>query len=99
MLFNRDWRHIISKKIPQQSGLGLLSLLASRWPVSGETRSGFEEFVVSKEEGEAWRLRDGSAIVRVKIAKAQGPVSISFLSESFVRVMNCRSANMRMKTN
>jgi quercetin dioxygenase-like cupin family protein len=39
--------------------------------------------VVSEDHGEAFRLRDGSAIVRIKIAKTQGPVSISFLSSSF----------------
>src|SRR6516164_1726396 len=71
------------RKFLQQSGLGLLSLLASRLPVSGERRPSFGGLVVSEDEGEAFRLRDGSAIVRIKIAKTQGPVAISFLSESF----------------
>jgi quercetin dioxygenase-like cupin family protein len=50
---------------------------------SGENHSGFEGLVVSENTGEAFRLRDGAAIVRIKIAKTQGPVSMSFLSECF----------------
>ena len=39
--------------------------------------------VVNEEEGEAIQMRDGTAIVKIKIAKTQGSKSISFLSESF----------------
>jgi quercetin dioxygenase-like cupin family protein len=60
-----------------------LSLLASPSVASGETHTGFEGLVVGEDQGEAFRLRDGSAIVRIKIAKTQGSASITFLSESF----------------
>ena len=37
--------------------------------------------VVNEDEGETYRMRDGTAIVKIKISKAQG-AEISFLSES-----------------
>jgi quercetin dioxygenase-like cupin family protein len=72
------------RKFLQKSSLSLLSLLASPSLTSGENHRGFEGLVVSENTGEAFRLRDGAAIVRIKIAKTQGPVSMSFLSESFL---------------
>jgi quercetin dioxygenase-like cupin family protein len=42
-----------------------------------------EGLVVSEDEGEALQMRDGTAIVKIKIAKTQGANSIAFLSESF----------------
>lgn len=47
---------------------------------------GKEEFggiVSNDEDGEVLRLRDGTAIVRIKISKLKGSNSMSFLSESF----------------
>jgi quercetin dioxygenase-like cupin family protein len=72
------------RKFLQQGGLSLLSLLASPSLTSGENHRGFDGLVVSDNTGETFRLRDGAAIVRIKIAKTQGPVSMSFLSESFL---------------
>jgi quercetin dioxygenase-like cupin family protein len=46
-------------------------------------RSVFNGLVVNEDEGEAFQLRDGTAITKIKIAKVQGAESISFLSESF----------------
>lgn len=39
--------------------------------------------IVNEEEGEAIQMRDGTAIVKIKIARTHGAKSISFLSESF----------------
>lgn len=43
----------------------------------------FQGIVVNEDEGEAYQMRDGTAIVKIKITKLQGAQSISFLSESF----------------
>ena len=66
-----------------QGGLGLLSSFI--FPLSGYANdtSDFNGLVVSEDEGEVFQMRDGTAIVKIKIAKAQGANSISFLSESF----------------
>jgi len=45
--------------------------------------SDFTGIVVNEDEGEAFQMRDGTAIVKIKIAKTQGAGSISFLSETF----------------
>jgi quercetin dioxygenase-like cupin family protein len=67
----------------RQGSLGFLSSLIL--PLSGLAKdtSDFNGMVVSEDEGEAFQMRDGTAIVKIKIAKAQGAESISFLSESF----------------
>jgi quercetin dioxygenase-like cupin family protein len=44
--------------------------------------SDFSGLVVNEEEGETYRMRDGTAILKIKIAKVQG-AKISFLSESY----------------
>jgi mannose-6-phosphate isomerase-like protein (cupin superfamily) len=45
-----------------------------------KTTSDFEGLVVTEEEGEAYRLRDGRASVKIKISKQQGATSISLLA-------------------
>jgi quercetin dioxygenase-like cupin family protein len=65
----------------QQGSFGFLPLLL---PVSSFSKdaSGFEGIVVNEEEGEAFRLRDGSPVVRIKISKQQGSHALSFLASS-----------------
>jgi quercetin dioxygenase-like cupin family protein len=63
--------------------LGFLSSLILPLPLLAKNRSDFNGIVVSEQEGEAFQMRDGTAIVKIKIAKVQGAESISFLSESF----------------
>jgi quercetin dioxygenase-like cupin family protein len=66
-----------------QGSLGLFSfLLPPSLAFSNET-SDFEGLIVNEQEGETILMRDGTAIVKIKISKIQGAQSISFLSESF----------------
>jgi quercetin dioxygenase-like cupin family protein len=44
---------------------------------------GFTGILVQDYEGETIQMRDGTAIVKIKIARSQGATSFSFLSESF----------------
>jgi len=67
----------------QQGSLGFLSCLVLPLPVPANDTSDFTGLVVNEDEGEAIQMRDGTAIVKIKIAKLQGAQSISFLSESF----------------
>ncbi|KAA9037987.1 cupin domain-containing protein [Ginsengibacter hankyongi] len=67
----------------KQGSLGLLSSLILPLPVFAKDMSDFNGVVINEGEGEAFQMRDGTAIVKIKIAKAQGAESISFLSESF----------------
>ena len=71
------------RQFMQVGSLGLLS--TSIFPLSGfsNPNAEFEGLVVNEEEGEAIQMRDGTAIVKIKIAKVQGSNSIAFLSESF----------------
>ena len=71
------------RQFMQVGSLGLLS--SSIFPLSGfsNPNAEFEGLVVNEEEGEAIQMRDGTAIVKIKIAKVQGSNSIAFLSESF----------------
>jgi quercetin dioxygenase-like cupin family protein len=73
------------RKFLQRGSVGILSVLA--FPatnlLSSSNTASFGGLIVSDEEGEAIRMRDGSAIVRIKVAKTQGAESISFVSESF----------------
>jgi mannose-6-phosphate isomerase-like protein (cupin superfamily) len=52
-------------------------------PALAKNTSDFTGLVINEEEGEAYRLRDGTSIVKIKMSKVQGVESISFLSESF----------------
>ena len=67
----------------QQGSLGFLSSLILPFPALAKDTSDFTGLVISEDEGEAIQMRDGTAIVKIKIAKIQGAESISFLSESF----------------
>jgi len=67
----------------QKGSVGFLSSLILPLPVFAKVNSDFDGLVVSEDEGEAFQMRDGTAIVKIKIAKVQGAESISFLSESF----------------
>ena len=66
-----------------QSSLGLLSLRTAKIPLLTNESKDFNGAIVNEEEGEAVQMRDGTAIVKIKISKADGANSISFLSESF----------------
>ena len=63
--------------------LGVLSSILLPTESNASDRQDFNGLIVSEEEGEAIQMRDGTAIVKIKIAKLQGSQSISFLSESF----------------
>jgi quercetin dioxygenase-like cupin family protein len=67
----------------QKGSLGFVSSFIFPSMAFAEEDPGFEGLVVNQDEGEAIQMRDGTAIVKIKIAKAQGAESISFLSESF----------------
>jgi quercetin dioxygenase-like cupin family protein len=67
----------------QKGSVGFLSSLILPLSVFAKDNSDFDGLVVSEDEGEAFQMRDGTAIVKIKIAKVQGSESISFLSESF----------------
>jgi hypothetical protein len=47
--------------------LGLFSLILPSLPAFSGNMSDFEGLVVNDQEGEAVRMRDGTAIVRIKI--------------------------------
>lgn len=73
------------KKFLQQSSFGLLSFLfLPDTMLAAATDSDFKGIVVMDEEGEAYQWRDGTARVKIKIAKDNGAGSLSFLSESFI---------------
>jgi quercetin dioxygenase-like cupin family protein len=64
-----------------QGSLGLLPLIL---PLSGfsEYTSDFEGILVNENDGEAFRLRDGRAVVKIKISKRQGAASMSVLTST-----------------
>jgi quercetin dioxygenase-like cupin family protein len=70
------------KQFFHTSGLGLLSSLIFPLTAHSEDVADFEGLVVSDEEGDAYQLRDGKAVVKIKIAKQQGSQTISFLASS-----------------
>ena len=67
----------------EYGSFGIISSLILPLSAVSETSSDFEGLVVHEEEGEAIQMRDGTAIVKIKIAKIQGAQSICFLAESF----------------
>lgn len=71
------------RKFIEQSGLGIFSFLS--FPLSGfsSVSPDFEGLVINEHEGETILMRDGTAVVIIKISKMQGSESICFLSESF----------------
>ena len=71
------------RKFLQQGCLGFLSTSSLPLYAFAHGSGNFTGLVVNEDEGEAFQMRDGTAIVKIKIAKIQGVQSISFLSESF----------------
>ena len=71
------------KQFIQNGTFGILSGLMLPTLAFAEIFTDFEGLVVNEDEGEAVRMRDGTSIVHIKIAKSQGSDSICFLSESF----------------
>ena len=67
----------------QQGSLSLFSSLILPLSSLANDTSDFTGLVINEDEGEAFQMRDGTAIVKIKIAKSQGAGSISFLSETF----------------
>src|SRR5688572_28218000 len=67
----------------QQGSLGFLSSTLLPLFAYAKNNSEFTGLVVNEDEGQSFQMRDGTAIVKIKIAKVQGAESISFLSESF----------------
>ncbi|HZI53848.1 MAG TPA: cupin domain-containing protein [Chitinophagaceae bacterium] len=59
-----------------------MAFLLSPIPAFPAETTDFDGLVVNENEGEAFQLRDGRAIVRIKISKRQGAQSISFLASS-----------------
>ena len=50
--------------------------------VLSKSTTDFEGIVVNENDGEAFRLRDGRAVVKIKISKRQGPASMSLLTST-----------------
>ena len=55
-----------------QGSLGFLSTLIFPLSVYAKDISDFNGLVISEDEGEVFQMRDGTAIVKIKIAKVQG---------------------------
>ena len=70
------------RKFLEQGSLSLFSLLALPALASPAEASSFEGLIVNDLDGEAVRMRSGTSVVRIKIAKSQGATSLCFLSES-----------------
>jgi quercetin dioxygenase-like cupin family protein len=83
--FTERWHMTSRRKFLQHGSVGILSICAlPATSLASNSRSAtFGGLVVSDEEGEAVRGRDGSAIIRIKAAKTQGAESVSFVAESF----------------
>ena len=63
-----------------------MGILTSLFPLQGfsKDKSIFEGLVVNEQEGETVMIRNGTTILRIKVSKAQGSQSMSFLSESIL---------------
>lgn len=70
------------RKFIEQGGVGLLSVLAIPAVGLPEKATSFEGLIVNDLDGEAVRMRGGTSVVRIKIARSQGANSLCFLSES-----------------
>ena len=67
----------------QHGSFGFLSSLILPLSSFANDTLDFTGLVINEDEGEAFQMRDGTAIVKIKIAKTQGADSMSFLSETF----------------
>jgi mannose-6-phosphate isomerase-like protein (cupin superfamily) len=72
------------KQFLEKSGLGFLSVLLFPLPVFSNDTPGFEGLVVNEQEGETLMLRNGTTVLRIKIAKTHGSNTMCFLSESIL---------------
>ena len=61
----------------------MASLFALPAVALAQSNPDFKGIIANDGDGEEVRLRDGTALVRIKISKNQGSQSMSFLSESF----------------
>lgn len=66
----------------QFGSLGLLSIFIPPISIPMFNSPDFEGMIVNENEGEAYQLRDGRAIVKIKISKQLGSDSISYLASS-----------------
>ncbi|MGZ3846360.1 MAG: cupin domain-containing protein [Flavisolibacter sp.] len=69
------------RQFVKQGSLGLLPIILPLTVLS-KTTTEFEGIVVSENEGDAFRLRDGRAVVKIKISKRQGAASLSLLNST-----------------
>jgi quercetin dioxygenase-like cupin family protein len=72
------------RKFLGQSSLGIFSALLLPLPEISKDRPGFEGMVVNEQEGETLMLRNGTTVLRIKIAKTDGSNTMCFLSESIL---------------
>ena len=68
----------------EQGSLGFLAALALPVSAFAGDELAFEGLIINDQEGEAVRMRTGTAVVKIKMAKSQGAQSMCFLSESFM---------------
>jgi quercetin dioxygenase-like cupin family protein len=71
------------RRFLQNGSVGFLSSFILPLSSFANDASGFNGMVVGDDEGEAIQLHEGATIVKIKIAKAHGAESFSFLSETF----------------
>jgi quercetin dioxygenase-like cupin family protein len=69
------------RKLFKLGSLGLLPFILPSF-VFSKYASDFEGIVVNENDGEAFRLRDGRALVKIKISKRQGAASMSVLTST-----------------
>lgn len=72
------------KQFIELGAAGFISCLLLPLPAFSNETPKFEGLIVAEEEGEALMIRNGTTIVRIKVAKIQGSASICFLSESIL---------------
>jgi len=67
-------------------GLSSIGILSSLLPLHGFSadNSTFDGLVVNEDEGETVMIRNGTTKLRIKVSKAHGSESMSFLSESIL---------------
>ncbi|WP_462252139.1 cupin domain-containing protein [Ferruginibacter sp.] len=68
----------------EKSSAALISVLLLPAINSAQTSSPFKGIVVNEEDGETYLLRNGTTILKIKVAKQLGSENISFLSETIL---------------
>lgn len=71
------------KEFISQSSISLFSLLANPFSNFPNAPTDFEGVVMNDEDGEAYQMKGGTAILRIKVSKLQGAESSCFCTESF----------------